>query len=81
MKTISVSELKTHLSREIRKVEKGSSVLITDHDHPVALLTSVKENELEWLHLAEKPMKTIRLNHKVIVKTDPLEILLEDRIR
>lgn len=81
MKTISVSELKTNLSREIRKVEKGSSILITDHDHPVAILTTVRKNEIEWIQLAIKPMRTFKLNHNVSVKTDPLEILQEERSR
>jgi antitoxin (DNA-binding transcriptional repressor) of toxin-antitoxin stability system len=43
MKTISVSQLKTHLSRELRKVGKGSSILVTDHDHPVAILSPVEK--------------------------------------
>ncbi len=51
MKTISVSQLKAHLSRELRKVEKGNSILITDHDHPVAILTSVKEKKQIWLQV------------------------------
>ncbi len=81
MKTISISQLKTHLSREIHKVEKGNSLLITDHDHPVAILTSVKDSEQKWLQIAEKPMKTIKLKFKIQVKTDPLDLIREERNR
>jgi prevent-host-death family protein len=81
MKTISVTELKTHLSREIRKVEKGNNILITDHDHPVAMLTSVRKNGNDWSQIADKPMKTFKLRHSVTVNTYPLEILQEERKR
>jgi prevent-host-death family protein len=81
MKTISISQLKTHLSREIHKVEKGNSLLITDHDHPVAILTSVKDSEQKWLQIAEKSMKTIKLKFRIQVKTDPLDLLREERNR
>jgi len=81
MKTISVSQLKTHLSREIHNVEKGHSLLITDHDHPVAILTSIKDSEQKWLQIAEKPMNTFKLKSTIKVKTDPLDLLREERSR
>ena len=81
MKTISVSQLKTHLSREIHKVEKGHSLLITDHDHPVDILTSIKDSEQKWLQIAEKPMKTFKLKTTIQVKTDPLDLMRDERNR
>ncbi|MDH3402714.1 MAG: type II toxin-antitoxin system prevent-host-death family antitoxin [Acidobacteriota bacterium] len=38
MKTISVSELKTHLSEQLRAIKRGSRVLITERGKPVAEL-------------------------------------------
>jgi antitoxin (DNA-binding transcriptional repressor) of toxin-antitoxin stability system len=38
METISISKLKTHLSAELKKVQKGTSIVILDHKHPVARL-------------------------------------------
>lgn len=38
MKTISVSELKTHLSAQLRAIKKGSRLLITERGRPVAEL-------------------------------------------
>jgi antitoxin (DNA-binding transcriptional repressor) of toxin-antitoxin stability system len=82
MKTISVSQLKTHLSRELRKVGKGSSILVTDHDHPVAILSPVeKENNNYIISHAKKPMHQFSIKHKVNVKTDPMEYILNDRLK
>lgn len=39
MKTIGVAELKAHLSRELRRVAAGESLIVTDHARAVALLT------------------------------------------
>ena len=41
MKTVSVSELKTHLSRYLREVRRGGEVQILDRGVPVARLTSL----------------------------------------
>ena len=38
MKTISVSDLKAHLSEQIRSIKRGSRVLITERGKPVAEL-------------------------------------------
>ncbi len=81
METISISELKANLSREIRNIEKIGSLCITDHDHPVALLTNWKSHESIWAGVAEKPMKGVRIQKKISVRTDPLDILSEDRNR
>jgi prevent-host-death family protein len=41
MKTVSVSELKTHLSRYLRAVSRGSEVQILDRGEPVARLVRI----------------------------------------
>jgi|GEM_PF-2627841 len=38
MKTIGVAELKAHLSRELRRVAAGESLIVTDHSRPIAVL-------------------------------------------
>lgn len=43
METISVSELKTHLSAELKRVRSGVTLTVVDHRHPVARLTPVSE--------------------------------------
>ena len=38
MKTISVSELKAHLSAELRRVKSGEQIVVLEHRRPVAVL-------------------------------------------
>jgi prevent-host-death family protein len=51
-KSVSVAEAKATFSECIRKVEAGSSVLITRHGKPVAAL--VRPNDLEHLERLRK---------------------------
>jgi len=81
MSTISVSQLKTHLSREIREVQRGKSILVTDHDHPVAKLVPIDNDNPIFVRPATKSMKSFVQRSKVKVKIDPLVYLLEDRQR
>jgi len=46
MKTISISKLKAHLSAELKEVKKGSSIIVLDHRHPVAILGPYEEEPL-----------------------------------
>ena len=41
MKTVSVSELKAHLSRYLREVRRGGEVQVLDRGRPVARLTGL----------------------------------------
>ena len=38
MKRVGVAELKNHLSRHLRTVERGEEIEVTDHDRPIARL-------------------------------------------
>lgn len=38
MKTVSVSELKAHLSAELRRVKSGEQIVVLEHSRPVAVL-------------------------------------------
>ncbi|MBS0618478.1 MAG: type II toxin-antitoxin system Phd/YefM family antitoxin [Spirochaetes bacterium] len=81
MSTISVSNLKAHLSREIRQVLKGKTFIVTDHDHPVAVLAPVKTPADLEIISAQASMHTFTRRAQVRIKTDPLEILKEERLR
>jgi prevent-host-death family protein len=43
MTTVSVSELKAHLSRYLREVRRGGEVQVLDRGRPVAGLTGVSD--------------------------------------
>lgn len=45
MKTVSISELKTHLSRYLDRIKAGEEVVVTDRGRPVARLTPVEGSE------------------------------------
>lgn len=54
-KTVSVTELKAHLSEQLRRVKAGESVLITEHGRPIGMMTPLPGNALsdELADLAE----------------------------
>ncbi|MFP4490530.1 MAG: type II toxin-antitoxin system Phd/YefM family antitoxin [Spirochaetaceae bacterium] len=54
MKTISISKLKAHLSKELKEVKKGSSIIVLDHRHPVAMLSPYEEEPL-FVREAQQP--------------------------
>ncbi len=51
MKTVGIRELKSRLSRYIKRVEQGERITITDRGHPVAIIgpaaASSRANRLE----------------------------------
>lgn len=51
MKTISVSEAKSSLSEQIRRVQKGGTVVITDRGRPVARLVGIASvlKDADWI--------------------------------
>ncbi len=79
METISVSQLKAHLSEELRKVEAGASILVLDHKREVAILVPVKPKEEEefWLPREIKPF--VFIEHEPFSTIDPMMYLEEDR--
>lgn len=47
MTHVGIRELKIHLSRYLRKVKSGESLAITDHGHPVAVLSPSPKGDRE----------------------------------
>ncbi len=43
MKNLKISELKAGLSKALERVEAGEEILVTDHNRPIARLSSVKK--------------------------------------
>ncbi len=76
METISISNLKTHLSSELKKVKNGTHIVILDHKHPVAKLIPTESEEL-FLSVAKKKYSYHRLTP--ITKVDPFIDLEEER--
>ena len=76
METISISNLKSHLSAELKKVQNGTRIKILDHKRLVAEMIPVEREEL-FLKVAEKKYTY----HPVtsLTNKDPLDDLEEER--
>ena len=80
MRTISIAELKAHLSAELKKVQAGDPVTVLDHKKPVAVLGPVKQPG--YTLTITKPRTNFSrepLGWEALTDHDPLPGLLEDR--
>ncbi|MBS0618782.1 MAG: type II toxin-antitoxin system Phd/YefM family antitoxin [Spirochaetes bacterium] len=78
MQTITVSQLKTHLSAEIKKLKKSGGVQIVQRDVPVARLLPIESPEsISIVSAAVLPFEILPTTFEV--DFDPLEDLLADR--
>jgi prevent-host-death family protein len=46
-RVISVTELKSKLSEQLRKVKAGETVIITERGHPIAVMKPLQEESLD----------------------------------
>ncbi|NBF40172.1 MAG: type II toxin-antitoxin system prevent-host-death family antitoxin [Spirochaetes bacterium] len=76
METISVSELKAHLSGELRKVKSGARIVVLEHKRPVAVLAPYEEETLIAREAAE-PYEYRDLNS--LTDVDPATLLEAER--
>lgn len=78
MQTITVSQLKTHLSAEIKKLRKNGGIEVVQRDVPVARLLPIDENNGLRYH-SRTSAKFHFLKPVIELASDPVDILLEDR--
>ncbi len=51
METIGIRELKTHLSRHLKRVRSGAQLLVTDRGRSIATISSVEAPaDVDWAH-------------------------------
>jgi antitoxin (DNA-binding transcriptional repressor) of toxin-antitoxin stability system len=79
MESISISNLKTHLSATLKEVVKGIHYLVMDRDHPIAEIIPYSEKQRLMITLPKSKAKKIINSFKGKVKLDPVEYLLQDR--
>lgn len=48
MKTITVTELKTHLSAYLRKASRGARIVVKDRTEPIAQLGPLDPAQMSW---------------------------------
>jgi prevent-host-death family protein len=90
MEDVGVRELRQNLSVYLRRIQQGETLRVTDHGHPVALLTPIRDTGESVLDRLEAEG---RLEQRARPRTGPLprpvprlpgerplsEILMEDR--
>ncbi|MFA6505433.1 MAG: type II toxin-antitoxin system Phd/YefM family antitoxin [Treponemataceae bacterium] len=76
MQTISVSDLKSHLSAELKKVERGERITVLDHKRPVAVLGPIGVESL-FVREAAAPYGCPEL--APLIASDPLLFLADER--
>jgi prevent-host-death family protein len=51
METVGIRELKTHLSRHLKRVRAGARLLVTEHGRSIATISPVEaQADLDWAH-------------------------------
>lgn len=78
MKTINISQLKAHLSEQLRAVRKGQRIVIQDRDIPVALIVPYEHSARALTPNAPKRAIVLR-KIGISAKADPLDLLMAER--
>jgi len=81
MKKVGVADLKDHLSRHLRAVERGAEVVVTDRDRPIARIVPVGSAGRVAVQPPRKPFASIRDRHYPAAgwRVNSTELLLEER--
>jgi prevent-host-death family protein len=77
METITISNFKATISEQLRKVRRGQSILISDRETPVALVSPVTAEPR--IVVREPKAKYAPARPLPPIDHDPLEYLLEER--
>ena len=82
MKQVRIAELKSRLSEYLRAVRRGETIAVLDRDTPVAQIVPVREHmslRIRKPAPGTPPPNRILLPKPLGVKTDVVELLLEER--
>lgn len=76
METISISSLKTHLSSELKRVQRGMRLVVIDHHKPVAVIGPLPDS----IPLARSAKKDYLVGPlKALSSIDPISLLATER--
>jgi prevent-host-death family protein len=51
METVGIRELKTHLSRHLKRVRSGARLLVTEHGRSIATINPIEAPaDIDWAH-------------------------------
>ena len=83
MRRVGVAELKNNLSKNLRLVEGGEVIEVTDHERAIARLVPIDAKRKVSIRPASRPFSEIKdkVYPSIDLGFDPVELLLEDRRR
>ncbi len=79
MTKVGIAKLKAQLSKQLRKVRRGHSVIVLDRDTPIARIVPYDEDAPLEIRRATRSPRDLRLPPPPSKATDSLTVLLEDR--
>ena len=79
MTKVGIAKLKAQLSKQLRKVRRGHSVIVLDRDTPIARIVPYNEDAPLEIRRATRSPRELRLPPPPSKPTDSLTALLEDR--
>lgn len=79
MKRVGIADLKAHLSKHLRKVQRGHTLTVLDRDRPVARIVPYDAEAPLEVRRATRSPRDLRLPPPPSKPTDSLTLLLEDR--
>jgi prevent-host-death family protein len=79
MTKVSIAELKAQLSKQLRKVRRGHTVIVLDRDTPIARIVPYDVDAPLEIRRATRRPRDLRLPPPPPTPTDSLTVLLEDR--
>ncbi len=50
METVGIRELKTHLSRHLKRVRSGARLVVTEHGRSIATISPIGAADSGWVH-------------------------------
>jgi prevent-host-death family protein len=83
MKSVSVAELKSKLSKYLAAVKNGGEIVITSHRHSIARIVPMEKNAAADLQIipARKPVSSLKKIKGLKLDVDLVADLLADRRR
>jgi prevent-host-death family protein len=82
MKSVSVAELKSKLSKYLAAVKNGSEIIVTSHRHSIARIVPVKKTASDLKIIpAKQPVSSLKKIKGMNLGADLLAELLADRRR
>jgi prevent-host-death family protein len=81
MKRVKIAELKDHLSRYLREVERGAEVEVTDRERPIARIVPLSREDAVVLLPPERPFSSLARKRfrPAGWRVSSTELLLEER--